>query len=325
MWQRGALAGATPAEGFFVRCDEDTTPAGRARPRRARRRSRRGAGQALRVHRPAGRPHRQPVRDRGDRSDVSGGLVIATGAVAQRHDPPLNHNFVISLVDSSSSLVLGRGGRTWADSPWPAASRECTGLEMSMQPEEYKEGGRNGAVLKFPNRVTWSNLTLKKGAGLGIAALGLALRLRHGSGRRRDGVIVLLDAAHAPSVGLVLPPRPAGEVHRPDPQRHPEHRRDRGDRDRPRRHSSRAWLRPGRERRRPRRPGWARPWTSKSARSPARCAPLTATRCSRRRLLERIVRRRRRGCSGRRTSASAERGAERKITGGVSAERDAEE
>lgn len=27
MWQRGALAGATPAEGFFVRCDEDTTPA----------------------------------------------------------------------------------------------------------------------------------------------------------------------------------------------------------------------------------------------------------------------------------------------------------
>src|SRR5262249_25953379 len=26
LWRRGALAGATPQEGFFVRCDDDTNP-----------------------------------------------------------------------------------------------------------------------------------------------------------------------------------------------------------------------------------------------------------------------------------------------------------
>ena len=40
---------------------------------------------------------------------------------------------------------------------------ECSGLEMSMQVEEYKEGGRNGAVLKFPTRVNWTNITSSAG------------------------------------------------------------------------------------------------------------------------------------------------------------------
>ncbi len=125
--------------------------------------------------------------------------MIATGAVAQRHDPPLNHNFVISLVDSSSSLVLGAGPDLGGLAVAGGFS-ECTGLEMVMQPEEYKEGGRNGAVLRFPNRVIWSNLTLKKGAGLGMQLWDWHYGFVTGSGRRRDGVIALLDAAHAPSV-----------------------------------------------------------------------------------------------------------------------------
>ena len=124
-------------------------------------------------------------------------------ALSQRvaHDPLLSHNFVISLVDSSSVLARRR--------PSVAAPAildvavggfsECTGLEMTMKPEDYKEGGSNGAVLKFPSRVTWTNITLKKGVGSYAASCGTGTTASsQGHGKRRDGVIVLLDAAHVP-------------------------------------------------------------------------------------------------------------------------------
>jgi phage tail-like protein len=120
-------------------------------------------------------------------------------AAGQRHDPPLNHNFVVTLVDSSSLLAAGAslavGGLT-ADGGFS----ECTGLEMSMTPEEYKEGGRNGAVLKFPGRVAWSNVTLKRGAALSSTLWDWHYGFVVGSGRRRDGVITMLDAARRPAV-----------------------------------------------------------------------------------------------------------------------------
>src|SRR5262245_66242992 len=90
-------------------------------------------------------------------------LLSATGV---RADPLLNHNFIVSLLDSSSTLGTLAGGVL--DVAIGGFS-ECSGLEMSMQPEEYKEGGRNGAVLKFPSRITWTNITLKKGIGIGTA------------------------------------------------------------------------------------------------------------------------------------------------------------
>lgn len=124
--------------------------------------------------------------------------MIAPGVVAERHDPPLNHNFVISLVESTSSL--DQGGPDLAGLTVAGGFSECAGLEMVMQPEEYKEGGRNSAVLRFPSRVTWSNLTLKKGVGLGMDLWNWHYGFVTGRGRRRDGVIALLDAAHAPSV-----------------------------------------------------------------------------------------------------------------------------
>ena len=117
-------------------------------------------------------------------------------APGQRHDPALNHNFVVTLVDSSSPLAAGASlGIALAGD---AGFSECAGLEMSMQPEEYKEGGRNGAVLKFPNRITWTNLTLKRGAALTNSLWDWHYGFVTGSGRRRDGVITMLDAAHRP-------------------------------------------------------------------------------------------------------------------------------
>jgi phage tail-like protein len=121
--------------------------------------------------------------------------VIPFGAISTRHDPPLGSNFLVSLLDTTSALGAGLdlGGLAVA-----GGFSECSGLEMSMQPEEYKEGGRNGAVLRFPNRVTWSNLTLKKGVGLGTDLWDWHYGFVIGAGRRRDGVVTLLDAARTP-------------------------------------------------------------------------------------------------------------------------------
>jgi len=121
-------------------------------------------------------------------------------AVGVRADPLLNHNFIVSLVDSSSTLgFLGSLASSAIFDVAVGGFSECSGLEMSMQPEEYKEGGRNGAVLKFPSRITWSNLTLKKGVGIGTALWDWHYGFVEGKGTRRDGMIALLDARHIPS------------------------------------------------------------------------------------------------------------------------------
>lgn len=123
-------------------------------------------------------------------------LLSTTGA---RHDPPLNHNFMISLLDTSSTMgAFGSIALSAVLDVLVGGFTECSGLEMSMTPEEYKEGGRNGAVLKFPARVTWSNLTLRKGVGIGTSLWDWHYGFVSGTGKRRDGMIVLLDTTHAP-------------------------------------------------------------------------------------------------------------------------------
>jgi phage tail-like protein len=76
---------------------------------------------------------------------------------------------------------------------------ECSGLEMSLQIEEYKEGGRNDRTLKFPSRVSWSNITLKKGIGAGTTLWDWQYGFTEGKGKRRDGVIVLMNDLHLPN------------------------------------------------------------------------------------------------------------------------------
>lgn len=45
-----------------------------------------------------------------------------------------------------------------------AVFSECSGLEMATEVFEYKEGGLNEYVRKFPGRTKLSNVTLKKGS-----------------------------------------------------------------------------------------------------------------------------------------------------------------
>ena len=119
---------------------------------------------------------------------------------ALRLDPVLAHNFVISLIDTSSKLGVAKSLAMSAIFDVAVGGfTECGGLEMSMQPEEYKEGGRNGTVLKFPSRVTWSNITLKKGVGASTSLWDWHYGFVEGQGKRRDGVIVLLNDLHVPN------------------------------------------------------------------------------------------------------------------------------
>jgi phage tail-like protein len=40
---------------------------------------------------------------------------------------------------------------------------ECSGLDVTVAADSYQEGGDNGVTLKFPGRVDYSNLQLKRG------------------------------------------------------------------------------------------------------------------------------------------------------------------
>ena len=66
---------------------------------------------------------------------------------ALRGDPVLNHNFVISLLDSSSTLgLLGSIAMPAIFDVAAGGFSECSGLEMSLQLEEFSEGGNNVTI-----------------------------------------------------------------------------------------------------------------------------------------------------------------------------------
>jgi phage tail-like protein len=117
-----------------------------------------------------------------------------------RLNPVLNHNFVVSLIDTSSTLaILGSAALSAIFDVALGGFSECSGLEMSLKTEDYREGGANGAVLHFPSRVEWSAITLKKGVGAGTTLWDWHYGFVEGSGKRRDGIIVLLNEMKLPN------------------------------------------------------------------------------------------------------------------------------
>jgi phage tail-like protein len=116
---------------------------------------------------------------------------------AVRIDPLGVFNFYLTLVDASnvaSSLI------TAALNYAVAGFSECSGLEATVEVQEYREGGQNDYVHKFPTRATFANLTLRHGViylydDLWTWHNGFVL----GQGTRKDGTIVLLDESRAPA------------------------------------------------------------------------------------------------------------------------------
>jgi phage tail-like protein len=119
---------------------------------------------------------------------------------AARNDPVLNHNFVISLIDTSSVLAIA--GSALLSGVLDAVAggfSECQGLECSMKVDEWPEGGNNATLLKFPGRVSWTNITLRRGVAANTTLWDWAYDFVEGHGKRRDGVIALLNGAMTPT------------------------------------------------------------------------------------------------------------------------------
>jgi phage tail-like protein len=54
-----------------------------------------------------------------------------------------------------------------------AGFQECTGLALETKTFDYAEGGRNSAMLKFPERGSVANITLKRGMVAGSTSNAL--------------------------------------------------------------------------------------------------------------------------------------------------------
>jgi phage tail-like protein len=103
-------------------------------------------------------------------------------------------------------VLPGMGGRIWRmrRAGDPRDLLLVNGSEKGWNPadggyEEYSEGGNSGAVLKFPGRVSWSNLVFKKGFGSSSALWDWSYGFAIGKGKRRDGLVVLLNEMHVPN------------------------------------------------------------------------------------------------------------------------------
>jgi phage tail-like protein len=121
-----------------------------------------------------------------------------------REDPLLAFNFQVSLMDSSSSALGAQGAALTTVTlssvglTRVAGFSECSGLEGSLELHEHMAGGHNGAVLRFPTRVKWLNLQLKRGLGRDMELWTWFHGFTTGNAVRKDGVIVLQNERHEP-------------------------------------------------------------------------------------------------------------------------------
>jgi len=112
-----------------------------------------------------------------------------------RFDPLPAFNFYITLIDNSSTFSTLKTGVTGFAL---GGFTECSGLDASLEVEEFKEGGVNDRVHKFPTRNTFSNITLKRGVGFGENLWLWYEEFLQGKGIRRNGLIVLANELRVP-------------------------------------------------------------------------------------------------------------------------------
>jgi phage tail-like protein len=110
-------------------------------------------------------------------------------------DPLPAFNFHVSLVDNASTPGLVMTAINFV----VGSFSECSGLDGTLQVEEYPAGGVNGFVYKFPTRMTYSNLVLKRGITLSEDLWNWHFDYVRGRGKRRDGVIFLLNELRVPT------------------------------------------------------------------------------------------------------------------------------
>lgn len=123
-------------------------------------------------------------------------------STARRIDPLLAYNFEVQLMDSTSglsqpvtTLTLSAVGLVKA-----GGFSEVSGLDFALDIHDHNEGGNNGGVLKFPTRIKWTNLVLKKGVDNGRQLWEWAYGFAEGKAKRKDGLIILRNEAGRPQL-----------------------------------------------------------------------------------------------------------------------------
>jgi phage tail-like protein len=97
-------------------------------------------------------------------------------ATGDRRDPFRSFNFAVEI-----------------DGIARAGFRECSGLDASQDPIEYREGTEGLTTRKLPGLVKYSNITLKWGMTDDAELWDWRKRAMTGKVERKNGSIVLLD------------------------------------------------------------------------------------------------------------------------------------
>lgn len=98
----------------------------------------------------------------------------------ERKDPFRAYNFLVEI-----------------DGITRAAFRECSGLDSTQDPIEYREGGEALTTRKLPGLVKYSNISLKRGITDDAELWEWRKKAIDGKVERKNGSIILLDDAGA--------------------------------------------------------------------------------------------------------------------------------
>lgn len=123
-------------------------------------------------------------------------------SIGRRKDPLRGFNFRISLTETRSSAAgqLTTIALTGAGLTVAAGFQECTGLEGTLDMHEQAVGGSNDGALRFPTRLKWPNVVLKRGITDNALLWTWFEGFAQGNVSRRDGVIVLQNEQQQPQV-----------------------------------------------------------------------------------------------------------------------------
>lgn len=108
-------------------------------------------------------------------------------APVRRDDPYGGYNFEISVTGVADDGKAVSGSFT-----------EASGLEVAMDPIEYRNGSEDITVRKIPGLKKFTNITLKKGISGDIEFWKWIVEGMNGAARRVEGSITLLNEAKDP-------------------------------------------------------------------------------------------------------------------------------
>ncbi len=95
-----------------------------------------------------------------------------------RKDPYRNFNFLVEI-----------------DGIIQAGFSDCSGLDASTDPIEYREGGENATVRKLPGLLKCTSITLKRGLADSSGFSDWYRQAVRGDVQRKNGSIIVLDVS----------------------------------------------------------------------------------------------------------------------------------